>query len=105
NQPYDEAKAALASLTFSLAGELKQDGIAVNLVWPGGTMTTGSAEMLAARIAAGVDQGAFLRPEHVVPPVLQLARQRGPEAQTATALDAPLWNARHGFGAREKWLA
>jgi len=105
NQPYDAAKAALASLAFSLASELRPDGIAVNLVWPGGTMTTGSAEMLSARVAAGVDQGAFLRPEHVVPPVLHLARQRGAEAQTATALDAPLWNARHGFGPREKWRA
>jgi NAD(P)-dependent dehydrogenase (short-subunit alcohol dehydrogenase family) len=105
NQPYDAAKAALASLSFSLAGELRADGIAVNLVWPGGTMTTGSAEMRAARIAAGVDIGAFLRPEHVVPPVLYLARQRGPEAVTATALDAPLWNARHGFGERDKWGA
>lgn len=105
NQPYDAAKAALASLAFSLAGELKPDGIAVNLVWPGGTMTTGSEEMRAARIAAGMDTGRFLRPEHVVPPVLHLARQRGAGAQTATALDAPLWNARHGFGEREKWLA
>jgi NAD(P)-dependent dehydrogenase (short-subunit alcohol dehydrogenase family) len=105
NQPYDAAKAALASLAFSLAGELKPDGIAVNLVWPGGTMTTGSAGMLAARNAAGLPAGVFLRPEHVVPPVLHLARQRGAEAQTATALDAPLWNARHGFGEREKWQA
>lgn len=105
NQPYDAAKAALASLAFSLAGELKQDSIAVNLVWPGGTMTTGSEEMRAARIAAGMDTGRFLRPEHVLPPVLHLARQRGPEAQTATALDAPLWNARHGFGDRDKWVA
>jgi hypothetical protein len=38
-------------------------------------------------------------------PVLYLARQRGAEMQTATALDAPLWNARHGFGDRDKWLA
>jgi NAD(P)-dependent dehydrogenase (short-subunit alcohol dehydrogenase family) len=105
NQPYDAAKAALASFSFSLAGELKPDGIAVNLVWPGGTMTTGSEEMRAARIAAGIETGRFLRPEHVVPPVLYLARQRGPAAQTATALDAPLWNARHGFGERDKWLA
>ncbi len=105
NQPYDAAKAALASLSFSLAGELKADGIAVNLVWPGGTMTTGSAEMRDARIAAGVDTGRFLRTEHVVPPVLYLARQRGPDAVTATALDAPLWNARHGFGERDKWVA
>jgi NAD(P)-dependent dehydrogenase (short-subunit alcohol dehydrogenase family) len=105
NQPYDAAKAALASLSFSLAGELKRDGIAVNLVWPGGTLTTGSAAMREARIAAGVDAGAYLRPEHVVPPVLYLAKQRGPEAVTAAALDAPLWNARHGFGERDKWVA
>lgn len=103
NQPYDAAKAALASLAFSLAGELKPDGIAVNLVWPGGTMTTGSAGMLAARNAAGLPTGAFLRPEHVVPPVLHLARQRGSGAQTATALDAPLWNAHYGFGERDRW--
>jgi len=103
NQPYDAAKGALASLAFSLAGELKPDGIAVNLVWPGGTMTTGSAGMLAARNAAGLPTGAFLRPEHVVPPVLHLARQRGSGAQTATALDAPLWNAHHGFGERDRW--
>jgi NAD(P)-dependent dehydrogenase (short-subunit alcohol dehydrogenase family) len=105
NQPYDAAKAALASLSFSLAAELKPDGIAVNIVWPGGTMTTGSAEMRDARIAAGVDAGRYLHPEHVVPPVLYLARQRGADAVTATALDAPLWNARHGFGERDKWVA
>ena len=105
NQPYDAAKAALASLAFSLAGELAPDGIAVNLVWPGGTMTTGSDEMRAARIAAGIDTGAYLRAEHVVPPVLHLARQRGPGAETGTALDAPLWNERHGFGGRERWIA
>ena len=61
--------------------------------------------MRTARIAAGIDTGAYLRPEHVVPPVLHLAAQRGPDAQTATALDAPLWNERHGFGGREKWVA
>ena len=105
NQPYDAAKAALASLSFSLAHELRGDGIAVNIVWPGGTMTTGSAEMRAARIAAGIDTGAYLRPEHVVPGVLHLARQSGPQAQTATALDAPLWNTRHGFGERAAWVA
>jgi NAD(P)-dependent dehydrogenase (short-subunit alcohol dehydrogenase family) len=105
NQPYDAAKAALASLSFSLAGELRADGIAVNLVWPGGTMTTGSAEMRAARIAARVDAGAYLRPEHVVPAVLHLAGQRGGAAETGIAIDAPLWNARHGFGERAAWLA
>jgi len=105
NQPYDAATAALASLSFSLAHELRGDGIAVNIVWPGGTMTTGSAEMRAARIAAGIDTGAYLRPEHVVPGVLHLARQSGPQAQTATALDAPLWNTRHGFGERAAWVA
>jgi NAD(P)-dependent dehydrogenase (short-subunit alcohol dehydrogenase family) len=105
NQPYDAAKAALASMSFSLADELRADGIAVNLVWPGGTMTTGSAAQRDARIAAGVNTGAYLRPEHVVPPALHLARQRGAQAETATAIDAPLWNARHGFGERTAWLA
>jgi NAD(P)-dependent dehydrogenase (short-subunit alcohol dehydrogenase family) len=104
NQPYDAAKAALASLTFSMAHELKDDGIAVNLVWPSGTITTGSEEMRAARIAAGVDTGRFFRPEHVVPPVLHLARQGGTDAQTATALDALPWNAHHGFGERDEWV-
>ena len=67
-------------------------------------MTTGSEGMRAARIVAGVDTGHFLRPEHVVPPVLHLARQGGADAQTATALDAPPWNAHHGFGERDQWV-
>jgi len=45
-----------------------------------------------------------LRPEHVVPLVLHLAAQDA-NGETGFAFDAVAWNASHGYGGREAWLA
>jgi NAD(P)-dependent dehydrogenase (short-subunit alcohol dehydrogenase family) len=102
NQPYDAAKAALTSLSFYLAEELKPDGIAVNVVFPGGTRTTGSDEMAAGRAALGFGMSRLLRPEHVVPLVLHLAAQTA-DGETGKAIDAVQWNTRNGHGGPDAW--
>lgn len=105
NQPYEASKAALASMVFSLAAELREHDIAVNLLLPSGTMTTGSAEMAAARAATGFVNKPYLRSEHVVPAALHLAAQRGRAGLTGTAVDAVAWNEQHGLGGSERWRA
>jgi 1,1a-dihydroxy-1-hydro-9-fluorenone dehydrogenase len=104
NQPYDASKAALTNLSFALAGELRPHNVAVNVVFPGATRTTGSDAMRAGRRALGQTVGALLRPEHVVPLVLHLATQDA-SGETGQALDAVEWNARHGHGDRAAWRA
>jgi NAD(P)-dependent dehydrogenase (short-subunit alcohol dehydrogenase family) len=103
NQPYDAAKAALTSLSLYLAEELRPDGIAVNVVFPAGTRTTGSDEMVAGRQALGIPVGALLRPEHVVPLVLHLSAQDA-SGKTGRAFEAMQWNVRHGHGGPDAWL-
>jgi NAD(P)-dependent dehydrogenase (short-subunit alcohol dehydrogenase family) len=105
NQPYEASKAALGSLVLSLAAELRDHDVAANVLIPGATMTTGSAEMVAARAATGFVNPPYLRPEHVVPAALHLAVQRGTTGRTATAVDAVTWNETHGFGGPEQWHA
>jgi NAD(P)-dependent dehydrogenase (short-subunit alcohol dehydrogenase family) len=104
NQPYDASKAALTNMSFYLAEELKDNNIAVNVVFPAGTRTTGSEEMVAGRAARGIRVGPLMRPEHVVPLVLELATQDA-GGLTGRAIDAVAWNAAHGFGAANEWLA
>jgi NAD(P)-dependent dehydrogenase (short-subunit alcohol dehydrogenase family) len=105
NQPYDATKAALASLTFYLAAELRDRNVAVNLLFPGPTMTTGSAAILTGRRASGIDTPDFLRPDHVVPLMLHLAGQRGRTGKTGLAVDTLAWNERNGHGVRADWVA
>lgn len=104
NQPYDASKAALTNMSFYLAEELKEHNIAVNVVFPAGTRTTGSDEMVAGRAARGIRVAPLVRPEHVVPLVLELARQDA-SGLTGRAIDALAWNAAHGFGTAQEWLA
>jgi NAD(P)-dependent dehydrogenase (short-subunit alcohol dehydrogenase family) len=104
NQPYEASKAAVTSMSFSLAAELKSDNVAVNAVFPAGTRTTGSDEMVAGRAELGIRVSQLLRPEHVVPVVLFLATQRA-DGVTGQAIDAVQWNLRSGFGPAEAWLA
>ena len=104
NQPYDASKAALTNLSFYLAEELRPHNIAVNVVFPAGTRTTGSDEMVAGRRAQGQAVGALLRPEHVVPLVVYLAQQDA-GGETGRAFDAVAWNSAHGHGDRSAWLA
>jgi NAD(P)-dependent dehydrogenase (short-subunit alcohol dehydrogenase family) len=104
NEPYDASKAALTNMSFFLAEELRPHNIAVNVVFPGGTRTTGSDEMVAGRAALGIRVGALLRPEHVVPLVLHLAQQDA-TGETGKAFDAVQWNLEHGFGGPDQWRA
>jgi NAD(P)-dependent dehydrogenase (short-subunit alcohol dehydrogenase family) len=104
NEPYDASKAALTNMSFFLADELKPHGIAVNVVFPGGTRTTGSDEMVAGRNALGLRVSSLLRPEHVVPLVLHLSRQDA-SGETGKAFDAVQWNTSHGQGGPDSWLA
>jgi NAD(P)-dependent dehydrogenase (short-subunit alcohol dehydrogenase family) len=104
NQPYDASKAALTNMSFYLADELRPHNVAVNVVFPAGTRTTGSDEMVAGRGQLGIRVGPLLRPEHVVPLVLHLATQDA-NGMTGTAIDAATWNATHGFGDAEQWRA
>jgi NAD(P)-dependent dehydrogenase (short-subunit alcohol dehydrogenase family) len=104
NQPYDASKAALTNLSFALAEQLRPHNVAVNVVFPGGTRTTGSDEMCGRPSCARSGVGALLRPEHVVPLVLHLAQQDA-SGETGRAFDAVHWNADHGHGGRDAWLA
>ena len=105
NQPYEASKAAVDSMAFTLAADLAPEAIAVNVVFPGPTRTTGSDEMAAARAATGFVNRPMLRPGHVVPATLHLAASRPPADVTGSAVSAPDWNARNGFGDAAAWEA
>ncbi len=102
--PYQSAKAALATLSFYLADEVKKDNVAVNVLVPGHTRTTGFDEQNLARIKAGGRHVGPqpLVPEHMVPIVLHLAAQDG-STITGKMFDVMTWNAEHGLGGPEKW--
>lgn len=102
NQPYDASKAALCSMSLYLAAELKDRGVAVNVVFPGPTFTTGSADIVAARRRAGIDERRFLRPEHLAPLLLHLASDTSP-GQTGLVIDSVQWNRDHGLGDVDEW--
>jgi NAD(P)-dependent dehydrogenase (short-subunit alcohol dehydrogenase family) len=94
NEPYDASKAALTNMSFYLAEELKEHNIAVNVVFPAGTRTTGSDAMVAGRAALGIRVAPLQPPDHVVPLVLHLAAQNA-QTETGLAIDALHWNSRH----------
>jgi NAD(P)-dependent dehydrogenase (short-subunit alcohol dehydrogenase family) len=102
NQPYEASKAALCSMSLFLAEELRDRGVAVNVVFPGPTFTTGSAQIAAGRHRIGLDEQPYLRPEHLAPLLLHLARQT-PAGETGLAIDAPQWNRDHGLGEPDEW--
>ena len=104
-QPYMASKAAVTNLLFYLADEVREHNVAVNVVAPGWTRTTGFPAR-AARPAAGGGGGGGQRPltpEHIVPLVLFLARQDAQSGITGKLFDAVVWNEEHGFGGREAW--
>ncbi|MBO0747309.1 MAG: SDR family oxidoreductase [Acidimicrobiaceae bacterium] len=104
NQPYAASKAALTSLSRYLAEELREFNVAVNVLFPSGTMTTGSAEMVSANRAQGIPMARLLRPAHVVPLALHLAAQDA-AGETGQAIAAMDWNQEHGLGGPEQWVA
>lgn len=98
--PYQAAKAGMVTMALYLAHELKDAGVAVNVLLPGHTRSTGSDEQEAERavIRSRLGQPAAtprrLRPEHVVPLALYLAEQDA-TGVTGQVLKAMEWNQQH----------
>ncbi len=90
NQPYDATKAALTSLSFYLAEEVKASNVAVNVVFPGPTRTTGSEDLSEGRKSLGLNM-TLLDASHVLPICLRLAAETG-SGITGQAFDVVLWN-------------
>jgi NAD(P)-dependent dehydrogenase (short-subunit alcohol dehydrogenase family) len=102
--PYMSSKAALATLSFYLADEVKQFNVAVNIIIPGHTRTTGFDEQNRARLEGGGRPGPLpVVPEHVTPLVLNLAAQDA-TGITGRMFDAMQWNIEHGLGGHDKWV-
>jgi NAD(P)-dependent dehydrogenase (short-subunit alcohol dehydrogenase family) len=109
--PYQPAKAAILCAMFYLADEVREYNVAVNVVIPGHTRTTGFDEQNAYRIATGAAGGArrggsgptALLPEHMVPCVKFLAQQDANGGVTGKCFDVMTWNIEHGFGGAEAW--
>lgn len=101
--PYQSAKAALATMSFYLADEVKEHNVAVNIVVPGHTRTTGFDEQNRARLATGAKPGPLpVVPEHMVPLVMHLAAQDA-RSVTGKMFDVMEWNIEHGLGGHERW--
>jgi len=90
NQPYDASKAALTSMSFYLAQEVKPHNVAVNVVFPGPTRTTGSDELTPGRAALGLKM-ELLDAGHLLPVCLMLAAADA--SSTGRAYDVVTWNA------------
>jgi len=102
--PYQSSKAALATLSFYLADEVRGGNVAVNLIIPGHTRSTGFDEQARARHALGAPRGPDpVVPGHVVPLVLHLAGQDA-SGLTGRMFDVMQWNAEHGLGGHERWV-
>jgi NAD(P)-dependent dehydrogenase (short-subunit alcohol dehydrogenase family) len=102
NQPYDATKAAMCSLTCYLAEEVREAGVAVNVVFPGPTYTTGSDAIVAARREQGIDARPFLRPDHLAPLLLHLATETA-AGDSGLVIDSLEWNRTHGHGDTDQW--
>ena len=112
--PYQPAKAALLCAMFYLADEVKDQNVAVNIVIPGHTRTTGFDEQNAQRrlagggAAMGEGQGrragpTAMRADHIVPLVKFLAQQDARGGVTGRCFDTMTWNLEHGLGGAEQW--
>lgn len=101
--PYQASKAALASMSFYLADEVKEHNVAVNILIPGHTRTTGFDEQNLARMAAGGKHvGPLpLTPQHMVPIALYLASQDA--HVTGRMFNVTTWNLEHGLGDQDEW--
>jgi NAD(P)-dependent dehydrogenase (short-subunit alcohol dehydrogenase family) len=106
DQPYGASKAAADNLSQTLGDELKDLGIAVNIVYPPAGRTTGYAEQnRLRRQRTGEARGAIpWKPESIVPVVVFLARLKD-VSLTGRAFFVPDWNLEHGLGGIEVWGA
>jgi 1,1a-dihydroxy-1-hydro-9-fluorenone dehydrogenase len=101
--PYQSSKAALATMSFYLADEVKEHNVAVNIVVPGHTRSTGFDEQNRARLAMGLKPGPLpVVPEHMVPLVTYLAAQDA-KSLTGKMFDVMEWNIEHGHGGHDRW--
>ena len=91
NQPYDATKAAFTSMSFYLAEEIRERNVAVNVIFPGATRTTGAEDMADGRARLGFF-AELLPPDHVLPVCLYLAAQDASPV-TGKAFDVVSWNA------------
>jgi NAD(P)-dependent dehydrogenase (short-subunit alcohol dehydrogenase family) len=73
---YGASKHALTGLTKSLSLELGPDGIRVNAICPGPSMTEGAAEFVAAGSPEGIDTTAMW---NAYPPLIPLRRLTEPD--------------------------
>ena len=102
--PYQSSKAALACLSFYLANEVAEHNVAVNVVVPGHTRTTGFDEQNRARMSASRGTGPRpVVPEHIVPIVLHLAEQDA-SSITGRMFDVMRWNIEHSLGGQDAWV-
>lgn len=105
--PYQASKAALATMTFYLAEELKRTGVAVNAFMPGHTRASWFDD--TARAVSSEGRVYALRPmapQHVLPLVLFLAGQAAPESgepASGRLYHVPDWNYDHGYGGLQSW--
>lgn len=101
--PYQSSKAALATMSFYLADDMKEHNVAVNVIIPGHTRTTGFDDQNRARLKRGAKPGPLpVRPDHVVPVVMYLAAQ-DQALVSGRMFDAMKWNLEHGLGGHEAW--
>ena len=102
--PYMASKAALATMSFYLADEVRQHNVAVNTIIPGHTRGSWFDDTTRARLAAGMQPGRRpVVPEHIVPLALFLASQDG-KGITGKMFSVMDWNEEHGFGGYETWM-
>ncbi len=104
--PYQSTKAALLTMMFYLADEIRGENVAVNLVVPGHTRTTGFDEQNAARRKMGIGSSqapAPLTPQHVVPLGLFLGGRDAESGVTGRCFDAITWNIEHGIGTQKQF--
>ena len=103
-QPYAMTKSALKNWTLSLAHELKEFNIAVNVFSPGMSWTTGSGEAQEEqrRVLGKTEFPPVYRPESTVPLVLMLAQQDA-RLTGQWIPDVIEWNLLHGLGGHDVW--
>jgi NAD(P)-dependent dehydrogenase (short-subunit alcohol dehydrogenase family) len=104
--PYQSTKAALLTMMFYLADEIKKDNVAVNLMVPGHTRTTGFDEQNIARREQGMGSSRAplpLTPQHIVPLALFLGGRDAASGVTGKCFDATTWNIEHGIGTQAQF--
>ena len=104
DNPYGASKAALTNLSQSLSKELAPHNVAVHVVFPAGTQTTGYDEQSRLRRERlGTPSGRVLRPDSIVPLVLWLAGQT--VEATGGIHEVGNWLPEKGLGPLEEWQA